>query len=114
MANTIEMNRGDLHNVTFEVVDEEGNPVDGIDEIYWTVKRSANLSEMLIQKRLSDGGIARVDDGYQFDIEPGDTDRLGFNTYPFDIEIVGPGLKKTFLGQLKLLPEVTHAVNEEG
>lgn len=112
MAATIVMHRGDLETIAFDVVDSEGNPVEGIDEIYWTVKRGENVREYLTQKRLSTGGIIQTETGYQFDIEPQDTDGLGFGSYPFDIEIVGVGLKKTFVGKLVLLPEVTHAANE--
>ena len=110
---SIEMHRGDLHAVDFDIVDEDGNPVEGIEEIFWTVKKNEHLEEMLIQKRLSTGGIVVTENGYHFDIEPEDTDGLDFAIYPFDIEILGPGIKKTFLGKLVILGEVTHAANEK-
>lgn len=108
------MHRGDLQEIEFEIVDDDGEPVGGIDEIYFTVKETYNKSEMLMQKRLSTGEIVEMDGTYHFTIEPSDTDNRGFNSYPFDIEIVGAGLKKTFLGKLYLEHEVTHASNEGG
>lgn len=110
----IRMHRGDLQEVDFEIVDGDGEEVGGIDEIFFTVKAIMSQSDLIMQKRLSSGEITKAEGLYHFTINPADTDNLGFNSYPFDIEIVGPGLKKTFLGKLTLEPEVTHAVNEGG
>lgn len=87
---------------------------DPFDNIYLTVKKHADETEYLLQKRLSDGGIESMGSGvYQFTIVPGDTDQMGFGEYDFDIELVIIGiLKKTFTGKFVLTKEVTHLCNE--
>lgn len=111
----ITMARGDLEIRQFRILDTDGEPfTDALDEIYFTVKREAAFPDYVIQKRLGNGEIVPMGDGvYQFTIEPEDTDGLEFRSYDFDIELVINGqLKKTYLGRLNLLKEVTHAVNE--
>lgn len=116
---TITMNRGDSENISFTVKDAQGEPIEfTLDEIYFSVKKTANDRNVLFQKRKSDGEI--VDDGeggYTFTILPEDTDKLGFGKYVFDIEVIStavtPAIKKSFVGELILNPEVTHIYNEE-
>ena len=111
----IEMARGDLETRTFHVNNPDKSPfVDDFDNIYMTVKKYANDKKYIFQKRLSDGGIIKVDDGvYQFTIMPGDTDNMAFGDYDFDIELVIDNvLKKTFMGVLALGKEATHHCNE--
>ena len=108
----INMHRGDLQEIEFEVIDGDSEPIEGITEIFWTVKRSVHDKNFVIQKKLSDNTIQSVDATYYFTIRPEDTDGLAFGEYPFDIEVIGEGLKKTFLGLLNLEKEVTYSSNE--
>lgn len=107
----INMPRGDLRPVQFTVTDGETAPE--LTEIYATFKKSFRHPNFLFQKRLSDGTIEALGEGsYQFTIEPEDTDGLTYGTYPFDIEVLGDGIKQTFTGTLTLTNEATHAGNE--
>lgn len=111
----IEMPRGDLRPVRFTIRNPDGSAANiPFDEIYFTVKSNHTDKNYLIQKRLSDGGIARLDDGsYQFIILPEDTDNLRMTAYVFDIELVyRNAIKQTTVGKLTLTSEVTHAGNE--
>ena len=111
----IRMARGDITTKSFTIKNKDGTLYsEEPDDIYFTVKSSANDKEYKFQKRLVTGTIESIDTGkYQFTILPEDTNDLGFSTYDFDIEIVKlPGLKKTFYGKLILEKEVTHACNE--
>jgi hypothetical protein len=66
-----------------------------------------------MQKRLSRNEIVLDSEGYfHFQISPEDTDNLDYGNYKFDIEVVGEGIKQTFLGELILKDEVTFASNE--
>lgn len=106
----ITMARGDLVTQGF-TIEAEAEPE--ITEIYFTVKRTAADKKPLFQKRLSDGSITKLDAGeYVFTIQPEDTNDLAFGYYQFDFELVGPSLKRTFLGSFELTAEVTHAANE--
>jgi len=111
----IDMARGDRETRVFHVNGPDKTPFeDTFDNIYMTVKKFANDKNYKFQKRLSDGGIIKVDEGtYEFTILPEDTDGLEFGDYDFDIEFVIDGeLKKTFCGVLHLSKEVTHRHNE--
>ena len=111
----IEMARGDLETRTFHVSGPDKSPfAEDFDNIYMTVKKYASDKKYIFQKRLSDGGIMKIDDGtYQFTIMPEDTDNMGFGDYDFDIELVINGvLKRTFMGVLTLGKESTHRCNE--
>ena len=113
----IRMPRGDIVSRSFTIKQKDGTVyTDTPDEIYFTVKDSANYKEYRFQKRLTDGGIVNIEPGKdQFSIMPEDTNDLSFSTYDFDIEIVkAPGLKRTFFGKFILEKEVTHAYNEGG
>ena len=106
----ITMASGDLVTKCF-TIEAETQPL--LDEIYFTVKRRHTDTKMLFQKRLSDGGITKLEnEDYVFTIEPEDTNCLSMGLYEFDIELVGPGIKRTFIGTLELTGEVTHAANE--
>ena len=114
----ISMPRGDIHYVEFAVsADDEFSGLD-YDEIYFTVKRKYTDTEYLFQKRLSTGGITKIDDGvYRIKINPEDTDNLAINKsgewYDCDIEVKYQDLvKTTYTGEFVLTKEVTHSANE--
>ena len=114
----ISMPRGDIHYVDFSVsTDDEFSGID-YDEIFFTVKRKYTDREFLFQKRLSTGGITKVDDNlYRIKINPEDTNNLQINKsgewYDFDIEVKYQDIiKDTYPGEFVLTKEVTHSYNE--
>lgn len=113
----ITMARGDCEPINFVVRYLSGEPIDFTpDNVYFTVKKTANDRKPLFQKKLSNNTIVEEELGvFSFAIDPVDTDNLVYGTYVFDIEIVSENinLKKTFTGRLELTPEVTHYYNEE-
>ena len=109
------MTRGDMLTKSFVIRSSDGTPyTETLDNIYLTVKKSANDRDYKFQKRLSDNSIESLGEGrYQFTIEPEDTDPLQFEEYAFDIELYKEDvIKRTFYGKLKLEKEVTHYYNE--
>lgn len=109
------MPRGDIRPVKFTVTNPNGNQSDIMfDEIYFTVKRSFNDKNFVFQKRLSDGSIfISESEGYEFIIQPNDTDNLSVGRYVFDIELIfGDEIKQTTVGEFILTNEVTFASNE--
>lgn len=112
---TIRMPRGDIRLVHFTINNPDGTCSDiDFTEIYFTVKRSFTDRNFLFQKRLSTGGIIKVNTGdYQVKIESDDTSDLSFGQYKFDIQFVFEDqLKETFVGNFELTAEVTSKENE--
>ena len=117
----IQMPRGDIRLIRFHVLNPDKTPSDvDFTEIYFTVKRKALDEDFCFQKRLSSGGITKLDNGdYQIKIESEDTEGLRINndSFPFydaDIELVYQDqIKQTILIQFVLTTEVTHSSNEE-
>jgi len=109
----IEMPRGDIRHVAFQILDTAGEPVSSaFSEIYITFKQNYNTTNYLFQKRLSAGDVIFADGSYEFTIEPEDTNNLKFGDYVFDIELLAPGIKETHVGTLTLTSEATHQQNE--
>lgn len=115
---SITMPRGDTKVIRFQIYDPSTGEITqtDFDEIYFSVKRNVNDRDVLFQKRLSSGEIEKLGIGdYQIKIDGIDTDPLDFNrTYPFDIELIYNGDKKTEYGEMELTPEVTCVWNEVG
>ena len=112
----ISMPRGDIRLVRFTVNNPDKTLTDiEFTEIYFTVKRNYNETRYLFQKRLSTGGIIKLDQGdYQIKIEPQDTQNMTYGKYKFDIELkCTTELKETFVGDFELTEEVTFPENEE-
>lgn len=110
----ISLPRGDIRNVRFQVKDGE-QIYTSFTEIYFTVKKNYKTDEVLIQKKLSDGGIVLdTTTGYfSFRFSPEDTNSLTYGTYVFDIEVnQGDVIKQTSLGELVITEEVTFQDNE--
>ena len=116
----IRMPRGDIRLVRFLVNDRNGTATDvDFTEIYFTVKRTAKDRLYEFQKKLSTGGITKLNLGdYQIKIEPNDTNKMlvnnaRFPNYVFDIQLdYKDMIKETFSGTLVLTDEVTYAENE--
>ena len=111
----IRMARGDLESRQFLLKNASGQTfTTEPDEIYFTVKKTADDRDFYFQKRLTTGGIVLIETGkYQITILPENTNNMKYGDYAFDIEVVKDGLiKKTFFGRFILDKEVTHYYNE--
>lgn len=111
----IAMPRGDIRLVRFLVNDPNGTATDiDFTEIYFTVKKSTRDRLYQFQKRLSTGGIVKLELGdYQVKIEPNDTAKMMYGDYKFDVQLVYEDqLKETFVGDFVLKEEVTFNENE--
>ena len=115
------MPRGDVRYIRFLVNDPNGTAAEiDFDEIYFTVKKTTKDRLYQFQKRLSDGGIQKLDLGdYQIKIEPEDTSKMFYGNYKFDIQVQydddSPNelkLKESFVGDFVLTDEVTFNENE--
>jgi len=111
----IEFTRGDTCPLKFNLVDENGNLIEptSTDEMYFTVKKNFNTSEVLFQKKFTNDDIELDEDGYKLVLTPDDTATLNYGSYVFDICIKSTDLTKTLaIGQLTLTNEVTFKSNE--
>lgn len=114
MGNTIFLPRGDIRLIRLKVCDASGEVFSkSLTDVYFTVKETYEQWEPTISKSLSAGTISKVGDDYVIVLKPEDTDGLKFGSYVYDIELVrGDILKQTFVGNLVITKEVTHADNE--
>ena len=115
----ISMPRGDIRYVRFLINNLDGTAANvDFTEIYFTVKRKFTDRSFLFQKKLSTGGIKKLNVcDYQIKIEPEDTGMMYIGDFVFDIQLdyVVDGdeiLKETFVGDFVLKPVVTYPENE--
>lgn len=111
----IAMPRGDIKLVRFLINDPNGTATDiDFTEIYFTVKKTTKDRLYQFQKKLSTGGIVKLDLGdYQVKIEPKDTRKMMYGKYKFDVQLLYEDqLKETFVGDFELTDEVTYDENE--
>lgn len=111
----ISMPRGDIRLVRFLINDPNGTATDiDFTEIYFTVKKTSKDRLYQFQKRLSTGGIEKLDLGdYQVKIEPNDTSKMMYGNYKFDVQLqYEDQLKETFVGDFVLTDEITYNENE--
>jgi len=111
----IRMPRGDIRLVRFLVNDPNGTATDiDFTEVYFTVKKTSKDRLYQFQKKLSTGGIIKLDVGdYQVKIEPNDTSKMNYGNFKFDIQLVYQDqLKETFVGDFVLTDEITFNENE--
>ena len=111
----VAMPRGDIRYLRFLINDPNGTSTDiDFTEVYFTVKKKYTDRLFCFQKRLSTGGIEKLDIGdYQVKIEPADTGKMVLGDYVFDIQLDYKNLlKETFVGDFVLKPEVTYPENE--
>ena len=112
---TIRMPRGDIRLVHFLVNDPNGTATDiDFTEVYFTVKKTSKDRLYQFQKKLSTGGIKKLDLGdYQVKIEPKDTNKMSYGEFKFDVQLVYEDeLKETFVGDFILTDEITYDENE--
>ena len=111
----ISMPRGDIRLVRFLINERNGTATDiDFTEIYFTVKKTTRDRLYQFQKRLSTGGIVKLDLGdYELRIEPWDTAKMLYGEYKFDVQLLYEDqLKETFVGDFVLTEEVTYNENE--
>jgi len=106
--------RGDLFCFPFGVYIDGAATATAMDKVWFTVKKHFRDKEIIFQKTLAGGGITGDGNGaYTIRIEPEDTDGMEFGLYDFDIQVEkDTTIKQTFMGQMELTPEVTHAADE--
>ena len=111
----ITMPRGDLKNVHFTVHDANDSEVSkGFTQITFTVKANTSSRRIAIQKKLTNGTIAKDGSVYSFSIKPEYTDYLDYGVYYYDIELIrGDEIHQTFVGKLIITEEVTFASDTE-
>lgn len=116
----IAMPRGDIKLVRFLINNPNGETTNvDFTEIYFTVKKTTKDQQYKFQKKLSTGGIAKLNNGdYQVKIEPDDTKNMNYGAYKFDVQLIyvdSNGVKQlqeTFVGDFVLTEEVTYVENE--
>ena len=113
----IEFPRGDTFTYGFHLVDSGKNPInmeEGQGEIYFTVKKNENTSDLIFQKKFSTGEIKLDKDGlYYLVINSDDTANLKYGTYGYDITLKsGEFVSTQVIGTITLTKEYTHKVNE--
>lgn len=104
--------RGDTVGYMFQRSNEEGVITTRPQDLFFTVKETATIEQVVFQKRLDD--MTLDEDGtYHFQVLPEDTNGLQYGDYVFDIEVIDSGVKTTVAyGGYKILPEVTWVENE--
>ena len=109
----MEQTRGDTKKYYFQRKKADGTVIiDLPDALYFTVKKNYIDNKALIQKKLSDMTVDQ-EGKYHFTIEPGDTDKLPYGGYVFDIQVTVGDIKTTIAkGKFVLTEEVTFAENE--
>lgn len=115
----LEFPRGDTFVFGFQLVDANKEPLNfdvGDIEIYLTVKRNENTSDVIFQKKFSLGEILRDEehDGvYYTTFNPDDTNELKYGQYGFDVQVkLGDYVSTEIIGTITLTKEYTHKSNE--
>lgn len=115
-----EFPRGDTPPISFEITDLNGNELDLENaEIYFTMKKNANVTNYIIQKKYSTGEITVDGTQGSFVMEHSDTANLKYGNYWYDIQIilprqdsVNPYVKTLAVGTITLTKESTFISNE--
>ena len=111
----IEFPRGDTCPVSFQLIDENGDIIKlkDDDELYFTMKKSYNEKEYILQKKYSTGEIVQQDGKCVFTILSKDTNELNYGSYVYDLCFRSRDLTKTIcIGQITITNEVTFIGNE--
>lgn len=108
--------RGDTVEIRFKRTTADGQVItEKPDKMYFTVKESYYIKDLLFQKKLEDDSITYDEQTnyYMLTINPEDTNDLSYKEYVYDIEIIdGDKVKTIAKGTLKITEEVTFAENE--
>ena len=108
--------RGDSATLTFAIRDEDKNLIalEDIETLYLTARKFPNESSPILFKK-SKEDFSIVDDKYQVDIVPTDTEQLFLNNFSFDIEVsLKNGIRKSAIYQVSMNKDYTiHGGNDE-
>ena len=105
--------RGDTAGYTFQRLDNGGSVITTTPSaLYFTVKKAYTDETALLQKTIDD--MTMADDGtWSFTIQAGETDKLAFGDYVYDIEVIDNDAVTTIAkGKFTLTPEATWQSNE--
>ncbi len=112
----IRLTRGDSANWNFQRKGCDGGVIPELPaEITFTV-RTTPEGEVILQRKLSEGGITYDEDNqnYHIIIEPTDSAKLEPRVYGYDIEVAdGDYVKTIALDKLTIVADYTHATEEE-
>lgn len=106
--------RGDTQYIRFKLKDESGEPLqlELTDSLYFTVKKDANSTKKLLQKKYPTD-ITYQDGYYTFEITSADTSNLAYGDYQYDIEVkMGDMVKTVGQGTITLTEEITFRGDE--
>ena len=112
-----EFPRGDTKPLLkFKLLDKNGEEIElsNTDKLYFTVKKDAYSTDVVIQKTRGNG-ITITEDGYiHIRLESDDTAELDYGTYGYDISIkTESGIVKTLtIGTITLTEEYTFKGDE--
>lgn len=107
--------RGDTCPVSFNLTDKNGHElnISTDTEIYFTLKKSYNTKEYVLQKKYSKGNITVNGKEIKFTLSHKDTAELPFGTYVYDVQFVSGDFVTTLLkGTIELQKESTWINNE--
>lgn len=109
-----ELPRGDTCPVSFELTDKNGNELNLEDvEVYFTMKKNYNTSEVILQKRYSRDEIEIDGKDAKLILKHLDTAELKYGKYVYDIQFMSGDYVVTLVkGTIELTSESTHLVNE--
>ncbi len=110
-----EFPRGDTCPITFELIDSNKQIIQlsNSGEIYFTMKKNYNTTNYILQKRYSLGEITHTDNKYSLMLHSGDTAKLNYGSYVYDICVKSGDLTITVCkGQITLTNEATFISNE--
>lgn len=108
----IKLHRGDTKTFKFKIIDSNGDSIENVNNIYLTCKKNHVTNNVLFQKSIKSGGITFSNGYYHFVINSEDTDKLDYDDYVFDIEVIIGDFKETKLGTITIDKEVTFKENE--
>lgn len=114
MAKEVSFNfkRGDTKRIKFGITDKEGQPIEfgATDEIYFTLKKSEDAKDNILQKKLSNASLEYVDGKIIVLLSHKDTNELPTGTYRYDIQISlsnNEYVETIFEGDIELEKDVT-------
>ncbi len=115
-----EFPRGDTPPISFRITDLDLQELDLENaEIYFTMKKNANVTNFILQKKYSTGEITVDGDQGSFIMEHEDTANLKYGNYWYDIQIMlpregttKPYVKTLAVGHITLTNESTFISNE--
>lgn len=116
----LQLIRGDTHKITFNLVDNNGNPyvLTENDKCYFTIKQNYDRKDCVLQKRFGDGIEYNAETGqYEINLTSFCTCEMECANYVYDIKVKivheeREIVKTLAKGMLLLAKNATHKRNE--